>query len=110
MSTDYKICSKCNKEQPVEMFYTKNGRRKECKDCTKVRTRNWRINSTYLRYKSDRCIKCGFIAEHRCQLDLDHIDGNHSNNEVANLQTLCSNCHRLKTWTNKEGSYRRGKL
>jgi len=32
-----------------------------------------------------------------CQLDVDHIDGNHKNNEINNLQTLCANCHRLKT-------------
>lgn len=34
---------------------------------------------------------------HHCQLDVDHIDGNHSNNKLSNLQTLCANCHRLKT-------------
>ncbi|CAL9981083.1 HNH endonuclease [Vibrio phage D69] len=27
-----------------------------------------------------------------------HIDGNHSNNSIDNLQTLCANCHRLKTY------------
>jgi 5-methylcytosine-specific restriction endonuclease McrA len=29
---------------------------------------------------------------------VDHIDGNHSNNDPANLQTLCKNCHSLKTY------------
>ena len=33
-----------------------------------------------------------------CQLDVDHIDGNHNNDEEVNLQTLCANCHRLKTY------------
>ena len=41
------------------------------------------------------CEKCGFIAKHRCQLDVDHIDGDHDNNLESNLQTLCSNCHRV---------------
>lgn len=50
------------------------------------------------------CSKCGFIAEHRCQLDVDHIDGNNSNNDVMNLQTLCANCHRLKTHKSGENS------
>lgn len=40
---------------------------------------------------------CGFIAIHRVQLDVDHIDGNHQNSEQTNLQTICANCHRLKT-------------
>ena len=30
-------------------------------------------------------------------LDVDHIDGNPSNNDPANLQTLCACCHRVKT-------------
>lgn len=48
------------------------------------------------------CEKCGFVPEHTCQLDVDHIDGNHSNNDLANLQTLCANCHRLKTYNEKD--------
>jgi hypothetical protein len=27
----------------------------------------------------------------------DHIDGNHSNNDISNCQALCPNCHSLKT-------------
>lgn len=52
----------------------------------------------YRAYKGSSCVACGFIPEHPCQLDVDHIDGDHSNNSVDNLQTLCANCHRLKTY------------
>jgi 5-methylcytosine-specific restriction endonuclease McrA len=45
---------------------------------------------------------CGFVPVHSCQLDVDHIDGNRNNNDLANLQTLCANCHRLKTKLNKD--------
>ena len=31
------------------------------------------------------------------QLQVDHIDGNHENNNRDNLQVLCSNCHDVKT-------------
>jgi 5-methylcytosine-specific restriction endonuclease McrA len=51
----------------------------------------------YKKYREDKCSRCGFVPEDECQLDVDHIDGNHSNNDPSNLQTLCANCHRLKT-------------
>lgn len=47
--------------------------------------------------KKSYCEKCGFVAEHPCQLDIDHVDGNNKNNDLSNLMTLCANCHRLKT-------------
>jgi 5-methylcytosine-specific restriction endonuclease McrA len=36
------------------------------------------------------------------QLDVDHIDGNPSNNKPENLQTLCKPCHIVKTRENRE--------
>lgn len=36
------------------------------------------------------------------QLDVDHIDGNPTNNSKENLQTLCKNCHHVKTHLNKD--------
>ena len=41
------------------------------------------------------CTECGFVPEHVSQLDVHHIDGDHSNNSEANLSTICANCHRL---------------
>lgn len=52
-----------------------------------------------------RLIRDG-IKQHKCEccgledwlgepipLELDHIDGNHTNNKLENLQILCPNCH-----------------
>jgi hypothetical protein len=44
-----------------------------------------------------KCDRCGFRAVHMCQLDVDHIDGDWTVDE-ENLQVLCANCHRLKTY------------
>ena len=66
--------------------------------------KKWKQYS-YTAGKGLSCEKCGFIAEDPCQLDVDHIDGDHKNNHPDNLQTLCANCHRLKTKVNGDGFY-----
>jgi predicted HNH restriction endonuclease len=72
-------------------------------------TRCWTCRCEYRKHKTDHCAFCGFIAIHPVQLDVDHIDGDRTNNTPKNLQTLCANCHRLKTQMNKDhlrGNYR----
>lgn len=59
----------------------------------------------YILHKKDHCEYCNFIPIHTCQLDVDHIDGNHKNNNISNLQTLCANCHRLKTHMNEDWKF-----
>lgn len=36
-------------------------------------------------------------TEHESNIDCDHIDGNHDNNNPNNLQFLCKSCHSKKT-------------
>ena len=40
---------------------------------------------------------CASVIVDPCQLELDHIDGDYQNNDPENIQTLCANCHRLKS-------------
>ena len=71
--------------------------------CKEVYRRNrLKTEYPYTVYKKDTCLHCGFVPEHRSQLDVDHIDGDRWNNDPANLQTLCANCHRLKTHLNND--------
>ena len=64
-------------------------------------------NHKYRHAVKNYCEACGFVPVDLCQVDVDHIDGNHDNNEESNLQTLCANCHRLKTKLQKDGMYAR---
>lgn len=85
------LCAACGLNPVARKGKPKNGRqyyRNLCNRC---------YDNPYGRYKKPHCEHCGFVAVDLCQLDVDHIDGNHRNNDPANLQTLCANCHRLKT-------------
>ena len=44
------------------------------------------------------CSQCGFNKTRECGgsiLEIDHIDGDHTNNSYDNLRVLCPNCHAL---------------
>ena len=87
----YKYCSNCCKKYYGRFENPRGSRRR---------------NKTYKKSKLLKCQFCNFEAVDLCQLDVDHIDGNHKNNSPLNLQTLCANCHRLKTKVNNEGIYK----
>jgi hypothetical protein len=65
-------------------------------------TKCWSCRCEYRKHKKTYCELCGFVAVVQAQLDVDHIDGNRDNNDISNLQTLCANCHRLKTHNNED--------
>ena len=109
------ICVICNKyKQQSKGTCKKTGKTKYtalCKRCILIQkgidpAEYFRIQSRnrvkkefkYRSFKKSFCEECGFIAKVKYQLDVHHIDGNHKNNDPINLQTLCANCHRLKTF------------
>lgn len=55
-------------------------------------------------YKCNNCNLTNWLNE-KISLDLDHIDGDNTNNYPRNLRLLCPNCHRqTPTWGNKKRS------
>lgn len=57
------------------------------------------------KHKKEYCEKCGFKAVNSRQLDIHHKDHNHDNNDIANLETQCANCHRLEHSDVQEKGY-----
>lgn len=100
-------CVVCKKN--LQKKDNKSGKfRPECNICLSrkhgiKRQKNRRPGEQYKKFKKATCGNCGFIPLHPCQLDVDHVDGNHSNHDASNLQTLCANCHRLKTFMQRWG-------
>ena len=81
--------------------------------CGKHHFKNYDIGGwIYKKYRKTYCENIdGRLGHGKCtttiidaewQLEVDHIDGNHDNNEESNLQTLCACCHRLKTRDNQD--------
>lgn len=105
-------CKRCG-VKPARLKHTSSAGFKrfkaECQSCYQARRRQAgnpvpKGLSLRKRYLESKCDSCEFEPEHLIQLQIDHIDGNSANNHPSNLQTLCANCHALKTWTN--GDYR----
>ena len=113
-STEIGNCQKCG---TVRIIHKKKNTRRSiwvCQNAKQERNsksaKNTGISKNqkkqYQKHPKPRCVMCGFIPEDPCQIDIDHIDGNHKNHSKDNLQALCANCHRLKTKRNKEGIYK----
>lgn len=70
----------------------------------------------YRQYRKDYCenidgrfgFKCTTTIIMDAQLTVDHIDGDNKNNNLSNLQTLCFDCHVIKTNVNgdRQKNYR----
>lgn len=86
-----------------------------CNPCHKAGYKNKPLPENVTAHKKSFCEnvdgRLGFVCTTTIrfsgQLELDHIDGDHINNTPENVQTLCKDCHAIKSWTN--GDYRQGK-
>ena len=122
MDTLRPICCLCNQRPCKPSKKYKSGFIKFCSSCEQKHYGIWDTRKSKLYHKRSRykkietrarnrvlksigatlsvpptCPLCGFAPSHICQMDLDHIDTNHNNNDPENLQLICPNCHRLKT-------------
>ena len=109
------LCFICGRNPVAVSGRTSSGKlrfKRRCEACIK-RSRAIRLNGfrlAILKHKKAYCEECGFVAQHACQLDVDHVDGNRENAASENLRTLCANCHRLKTHRNGDHKFYKDRL
>lgn len=89
------LCSNCKVTLAKSNGKSKHGFtkwHKYCVDCSKAA---YNTTHGYLLHKKNKCDRCGFVPEDKCQLDIVYKDDNRKNKEKSNLKTLCANCNRL---------------
>ena len=90
--------SKCKNKHCKEEFTYRSNKLFCSRKCKQLFSRGL----TYKSAKDKECNICGLKPKYDIVLDVDHIDGNKKNNNKNNLQTLCANCHRIKTYKQKD--------
>ncbi len=81
----------------------------------KTATANW-IKYYLIMEHGEKCMVCGWSERNphtnNIPIELEHIDGDFTNNKVENLKLLCPNCHSLTSTykgANKKGGRPRSK-
>lgn len=89
------FCEHCNISLAKPNGISKHGFKKWHKYCSSCAKTAYNPNSSYLLHKKNKCEKCGFVPEDKCQLDVIYKDGNKKNKDKSNVKTYCANCSRL---------------
>jgi hypothetical protein len=77
----------------------------------KTATAKW-IKWYLIKINGEKCMECGWCERNKhtnsIPIELEHIDGDFTNNKVENLKLLCPNCHSL-TSTYKGANKKEGR-
>jgi len=64
----------------------------------KTSTVNW-IKWYLINERGEQCEECGWCEKNihtgKIPIELEHVDGDFTNNDIGNLKLLCPNCHSL---------------
>lgn len=89
------LCSSCKVNLAKPNGVSKHGFKKWHKYCAGCAKAAYNPVFGHLLNKKNKCEKCGFVPDDKCQLDIVYKDGNKKNREKNNLKTLCANCNRI---------------
>lgn len=89
------LCENCKLSLAKPNGVSKHGFKKWHKYCSSCAKVAYDPNSKESHHKKNKCDKCGFVAEDKCQLDVIYQDGNKNNKAKSNVKTYCANCSRL---------------
>ena len=114
------VCDFCNSEYKTDTSKVVKNKLNKCSGmfCSRLcaNTNNSRLRNNIgvnsKNYRRKGISKFGYKCNNKdCALlnidlpeymyEVDHIDSNHNNNDVNNLQVLCVWCHRKKTYNKK---------
>lgn len=89
------LCIVCKLSLAKSNGVSKHGFKKWHKYCSSCAKSAYDNRYGFLLHKKNKCEKCNFIPQDKCQLDIFYKDNNSKNKDKNNLKTLCANCSRL---------------
>ena len=109
----------CNKLGQHMGSYRKDGSPKRRAKCYKHHAQQYGIGDwAYKIHRKTYCENTDGRLGYECtativwegQLQVDHMDGDHDNNDPGNLQTLCACCHQYKSYIYKDWEDKKNKV
>lgn len=86
------MCEECGENPKGNAGYMLDGSKKYraiCNHCHRSR-----YLRPHLQFRGTSCEMCDYTPMFARSLDVHHRDGDHKNNDLENLMTVCATCHR----------------